>query len=413
MRVICGRPPALREALAERVAELRREDPLAPIWLLVGASLQRPFLDRWLASELGGHANVRTLMPGDLSLLLGAQALLDQDRRALPPLADRVLLAEVGRTHDGYFRPVGETPGFAEALYRLVRELKGAGYDVSDMGRLLDGATDAPAKAEALTEILARFEQRRKSFYGPDDALQAADPGLLEGLGLLVWGALDLAPALERLLFDIAERLPVDVYLPDVAAAEDAPLGELRRRLLANGAQHQEVGDRADSTSLAAVRQRMFTPPAAPGVDPDETLGLLSAPDPAREVREAARACLQWAQEGVSFWEMAVAYRHGEAYRPLVEALFIEAGIPLYLHEGSPLSERPLGRQTLGLFDLYETDFSRTSVMDFLTDARLPSELHDEFGAIPASRWTRCHVKPAWWWGSGSGQSAFRLCSAS
>ena len=116
----------------------------------------------------------------------------------------------------------------------------------------------------------------------------------------------------------------------------------------------------------------MFTPPAKPAIAADGTLRLVSAPDPSREVRAAARACLQWAREGVPFWDMAVAYRHGEAYLPLAEAVFVEAGIPVYLHEGSPLAERPLGRQTLGLLALFDGDLSRQSVMDFLTDAKLP-----------------------------------------
>src|SRR3954453_23617838 len=120
MSVITGRPAALRAALAERIRELRRQDPLEPITVLVGASLQRPYLARWLAARLGGHANVRILMPGDLALLLGAPTLVDQGRRALPPLADRVLLGEVARSHPGYFAPVADTAGFAEALYRLV-----------------------------------------------------------------------------------------------------------------------------------------------------------------------------------------------------------------------------------------------------------------------------------------------------
>ena len=176
LRVLCGHPPVLREAFAERVAELRHRDPLTPITVLVGTSLQRPFLHRWLAARLGGHANVRVLMPGDLALLLGSQALVESGRRALPPLADRVLLAEVARGHPGYFAPVAETPGFGEALFRLVRELRGAGYALSDLRPLLDGATDAPDKAAALAEILADFESRRTKFYGPDDALAAADP---------------------------------------------------------------------------------------------------------------------------------------------------------------------------------------------------------------------------------------------
>ena len=329
IRVITGPPVALREAVADRVAELRREDPLAPISVLVGTSLQRPYLQRWLAAQLGGHANVRILMPGDLALLLGAPGLVDAGRRALPPLADRVLLAEVARAHAGYFEPVAETPGFAEALYRLVRELRGAGYDLADLGPLLEGVTDAPAKASSLAGILASFEARRASFYGPDDALLAADPARLDGLGLLVFGMLDMQPALERLIDAIAERLPVDAFLPDVPAGRDAPLSALRQRLLADETTHRALSNaNGRLTALQRVRRRLFEAPSAPVIEHDGTLRLVSAPDPAREVRAAARACLSWAQDGVAFWEMAVAYRHGEAYRPLVEAVFIEAGSP-------------------------------------------------------------------------------------
>ena len=388
LKLISGPPGAVREQLADRVRGLRATDPLSPITVLVGASLQRPFLQRWLAGRLGAHANVRVLMPGDLALLLGAAPLVAQGRRALPPLADRVLLAEVARGHPGYFAPVAETPGFGEALFRLVRELRGAGYDLSNLGPLLDGATDAPEKATALTEILADFESKRTKFYGPDDALAAADPGLLGGLGLLVWGILDLQPAMERLIEAISERLPVDLFLPNVPAAAGAPLGALRTRLVAAGGRPHELESvRTPEATLARVRERLFTPPLEPALPVDGTVRLVSAPDPAREVRAAARACLEWARERVDFWEMAIAYRHGDAYRPLVEAVLLEAGIPMYLHEGSPLAERPVGRQTLALLDLYESEFSRQSVMDLLTDARLPDELWREFDGIPASRW--------------------------
>jgi RecB family exonuclease len=388
MRVVTGQPSALMDALAERVRELRGHDPLAPITVLVGASLQRPYLGRRLAARLGGHANIRVLMPGDLALLLGAPTLVEAGRRALPPLADRVLLAEVLREDEGYFAPVAETPGLTDALYRLVRELRCAGYDLADLGGVLDGVTDAPAKASTLARILARFEARRSRFYGPDDALLTADPGRLDGLGLLVWGVPDMPPALERLVVGLADRLPVDVYLPNIRPADDAPLGAMRDRLLGAGARTHHVPTRErHPTALGQLRDRLFAPPGTPPIPPDGTVRLVSAPDPAREVRAAARACLDWAQEGTPFWEMAIAYRHGDAYRPLVEAVFHEADIPVYLHEGSPLAERPVGRQTLGLLALNESDLSRQSVMDFLTDARLPSALHEEFDPLPATRW--------------------------
>ena len=181
-----------------------------------------------------------------------------------------MLLADVARKHPGYFAPVAETPGFGEALFRLVRELRGAGYDLSDLGRLLDGATDAPEKAGSLAEILAEFEARRTGFYGPDDALLAAEPDRLDGLALLVWGMLDLPPALERLLTGVAERMPVDVYLADVPAAADAPLAELRARLIAAGAtlsvaRGEPAGAGHGARSRAALDVRRRRPAGDPG----------------------------------------------------------------------------------------------------------------------------------------------------
>src|SRR5262249_28668378 len=150
-------------------------------------------------------------------------------------------LAQVSRSYEGYFAPVADTQGFGEALYQLVRELRGASQDLSALARLLDGITDAPAKAGALAEILADFEARREGFYGADDALAAANPDLIDGLGLLVWGLLELAPALERVIFGVAARLPVHVFLPDLAGATEAPVSKVRERLIAGGARESTV----------------------------------------------------------------------------------------------------------------------------------------------------------------------------
>src|ERR1700747_3317452 len=80
-----GRRAPLRDALAERVTELRAADPLTPITLLVGASLQRPHLARWLAARLGSHAHVRILMPRHLALLLAAPTPPPRSSPCSPP----------------------------------------------------------------------------------------------------------------------------------------------------------------------------------------------------------------------------------------------------------------------------------------------------------------------------------------
>ena len=357
--MVRGPPGSLREELAHRVRELRAGDPLSPITVLVGASLQRPFLQRWLAARLGAHANVRILMPGDLALAARCRAARGRrDAERCRRLADRVLLADVSRKHPGYFAPVAETPGFGEALFRLVRELRGAGYDLSDLGPLLDGATDAPEKAGSLAGDPRRVRAAPVRLLRPRRCAGGRRFGSRStGLRCFIWGMLDMPPALERLL---RQDRRADAGRGVLArgscgrrraarrscAARLSPAEPLRGR----SAESREAGTRR---SRVVRRATVHRPGEAGDPEPDGTLRLVSAPDPSREVRAAARACLEWAREGVPFWEMAVAYRHGEAYRPLVEAVFVEAGIPVYLHEGSPLAERPVGRQTLGLLALY------------------------------------------------------------
>ena len=188
--------------------------------------------------------------------------------------------------------------------------------------------------------------------------------------------------------------MPVDVYLPEAPGLGGSPAGAWIARLedvglIATPAPAVDQAHARSSGALAQIVGCLFeSPESHKPIVPDATVRLVSGPDPAREVKAAARACLEWAKEGIPFWQMAVAYRQADEYRPVIEAVFAEAQIPVYLHEGSPLAERPLGRRTLALLELFDSDLSRQSVMDFLSDAKLPRARHDEYeGGVPASRW--------------------------
>src|SRR6185312_12548309 len=118
-------------------------------------------------------------------------------RQPLPPLADRVLLRQLAAEHDGYFAPVRDTPGFAEALHRLTRELR-----------------EAAGKGEALALLSTEFLARRQEFYGPDDCLLVADPDVAPWTALAIYGLWEAPTALRDTLADLAQRIPVSLYLP-------------------------------------------------------------------------------------------------------------------------------------------------------------------------------------------------------
>src|SRR5829696_2206665 len=171
MQLVTGPPPALEAALADAVGTAKQADPLAPVGVLIGGTLLRPYLGRRLASSTGGIVNVHFLTPGELGLALGERALSAQGRRPLPPLADRILLRQIGATHEGYFEPVRETPGFSDALFHLFGELRGASYEADDLRAALAGACETEAKEEALGALYTEWLKQRANFYGAADAL--------------------------------------------------------------------------------------------------------------------------------------------------------------------------------------------------------------------------------------------------
>jgi RecB family exonuclease len=84
---------------------------------------------------------------------------------------------------------------------------------------------------------------------------------------------------------------------------------------------------------------------------------------------------------------MAVTYRQAEVYRPLVEAVFAESRIPVYLDDGPSVAERPLGRRVLALLDLIDSPLTRRDVMAFLSDGWLPDATRERYGGAPTGAW--------------------------
>ena len=184
------------------------------------------------------------------------------------------------------------------------------------------------------------------------------------------------------------DRVTVTFYLPegngeinDIHAALRSWLirHEAREELIARDQQPVSTLERLQTTLFDALDERE---PADDG-----SVRLSSAPDPPREVREAARTCLRWAGEGIGFHEMAIAYRHNQPYRGLIDEIFGQARIPIYLHDGRPVIERPIGRSLAALLSLVGSRLTRAAVMEFLTETRLPRVTVGIYGGFEPAAW--------------------------
>ena len=333
-------------------------------------------------------------------------------RKPLPPLATRVLVGEVAREARGYFRPVAHTPGFADSLHRLFRELAQAGlspegFRAAGGAVAADGAGINRRKHADLADLYDRYADRRASHYGPDDCLAVADPGRLGAEALLVYGVWDpparLRTAIEAI---VAAGTPLTAFLPEGGVmAADGAHAEMRGWLAGIGASTDAAtGDGAapePPPTLGHLQRGLFRtdePQASAPSPTPPTPPSASSPPPTPRARSAPPRARAWSGRppACRFYAMAVAYRQGEQYRPLVEATFREAGIPIYLDEGTPIAERPLGRRALALLELVGSGLERRAVMDFLTDADLPAETRARYGGVSAPRWDGLSAAPAW-----------------
>jgi ATP-dependent helicase/DNAse subunit B len=396
MRIISGAVPELEDALAEAVAAARAGDPLAPVTVVVGHSLLKPYLRRTLALRGVAQLNVRFMRPHELAEELAAASKEAREAR-LTPAAERVLVRQVAESAAGYFVEMRGGAGFAEALQRLFRELELGGVGTADAlasalapdDQRLTTNPQADKFAE-LSRLYGEFLSRRDAagLAGIAGSYGAADIVAFEG-PLFVYG---LASKVPELVASLVERMAAmhgaTVFLPRAGRDGVDSDGEFPARLLAAGATESALPPGDDDAPLSVLARRLLGDDAGLPIDAPN-IALVSAPDTVREVWEAARACLRWAEQGIRFHEMAVVYRNRDPYRALVDEVFAEAKIETYLHDGRLLSTHPLGRRLLSLLDLAASDkFSRQQVMEFLTETQIPRATQREFnGRIRPSEW--------------------------
>lgn len=386
LRLLTARPEALDALIADELAAVRARDALAPVSVLVGGTLLRPYLRRRLA-ELGrGHANVHMLLPGELGLRLAEHRMIAAGRRPVSALADRALVHEIAREASGYFAPVREAPGFAEVLARLFRELRGAALT----GEAFAAGAGGEEKLAELAALYSRYLDARAGVYDGQDCLEAITEEDARDLAIIVHGVWQMPLTLRRALQRLAVRVPVTVLLPRSGTDADGAHREVRDWLASLGVEEQAAAapPAARATALAHLQAHLFAEPAA-YEGPDESVALISASDRAREAREAVRACLGWVAEGIPAYEIAIVARDPEAYRPFVQSACREAGVELYVHSGTPLAERPLGRQALRLLDLMDGELPRGPLMELLGEMRVPEETWQRLGGILPSSWDR------------------------
>src|SRR4051812_17659345 len=294
LKLILGSRRGLERHLAEESEAHRARDPLAPLPILLGGTLMRPYMRRRLAVLTGGHLNVRLMTVGELGLRLGHGRLVREGRRPLPFLADRVLAHEVAVETRGYFEPVAAMPGFPSVLVRTLRDLRTAGVDAAAFAVAAEDSRDPTGKLAALAALYADHARRREGFFSSEDGLAVADPEALGADRLLVYGVWEPSELLLTAFDRLREEVAVTVLLPRAHGDAGQAIGRFVDWAAARGVEPAALAEAETPNPPRALRAIQNPQAGADDGRDDDSVVLVSAPDPTREVQEAVGACLRW-----------------------------------------------------------------------------------------------------------------------
>ena len=209
-RLITGDLEAIEDAFLDHLRAAREVDALAPIDVIVGTVLLRPYLQRLVAVRNGGLLNIRFTTMGELGVRLGEHSLATSGRRPLPAIGERAYAAEIARGTNSYFAPVADTAGFADAARRLVRELRQEAIAPDTLTAQLPALAESEEKGASLADLYARYLDGRTTFYDADDALTHAEIERFDGTQLVLYGVWRLSALGRALVERIAARVPVN-----------------------------------------------------------------------------------------------------------------------------------------------------------------------------------------------------------
>ena len=326
--LVSGRFPELEDALCERVQELRRGRPLAPLTVVVGSSNVRTRVGDLLVRRLGAIANVSVVTLGRLAADLVAAARGAPQPTLAGIARERLLRRLISARELAYFAPVQDRPHFPQAVAGTFADLREARVaPASEWARVAlgqGGVADTPSGAAKAADL--------QGLYGAY-CDELARRGLADGAQLLVdaasavrsasepscarvvlYGIYDLNQAQEAL---VAELLGAgaDLFVPIPRGGSGEGASALEAALVAGVAQ-RSLEPSAASVDLERLAElwRAARPVAGSTVEfrGDGTLTVASVSDERAETREAARAVLAAVAAGAAFWDCAVVVPHGD-----------------------------------------------------------------------------------------------------
>jgi hypothetical protein len=358
------------QALRAEIAAAQRDDPLAPVTVVVGWGRIGLATRRLLASgDLGpsgpdgrlGVVNVRfiTTVTGLAEQIASAEIAASNKAHATQAVVRAVVHSTLSASSQSMFGGVKDHPATTRALADAYRDLTGA--SPASLGRLAGSSPRAAAVVELVQDIRSNLGE---AWFDDGQLVDIAVEVLARtGAGPGVMARTGAGPG--AVAGAIMEQTgPIVIYLPlQISLHEE----RLIKALSVHVPVTVLVGMTGDETADESARELLSRLPGATSPIPLGALAegtrVVSAPTADVEVRMVIRDVMQRRRQGTRFERMAITYGGAGLYDRLVRETLASAGIPFNGVSSRTLATTVAGRTVLGAFELEERGWRRDEVM--------------------------------------------------
>jgi len=413
--LVVGDYPVLEPSFVSEIKATRTQDPFNPLMILVSSKLLGLHLRRLLAENGAPHFNLRFWTLEEFAREISTPHLLAQEKKEVPPHADELIIGDIARSLAGkekgfYFHDIVDRPGFHQATLATIKDLKDACLLPEDIERPLRDAKISKqvhlSKLKDLLKLWRGYQERLEDikYYDESDLMISSAQWVKDSICLrqtpkiLIYGFYDFNASQKRVLqtcFDEKETTIFLPYEPTHAFEFVKPALKWFKDIGFKEIDPGQPSPHARSRSLDHLCLNLFNG-KKPLENPSEEIQIISAPGEPREVLEVIRKAVQTSQkEGIPFHEMGIVLRDPEEYSRLFREAFSSLGIEPYLREGLPFIETRAGRTLMLLLNIMNRNFSRQSVMEFATFAKLRTDRFssEEGFALNLPRWDAISIQ--------------------
>jgi ATP-dependent helicase/nuclease subunit B len=376
-----------------RILALKRESPLAKVWVLLATERQMVDFRQRLTDQLPGSTLFNIEFFNFYTLHRHILAMAGSRHHRVDEIVRDGLLRHVLETQSAagalpILSPIASAPGLIRAVGDLIYELK---QNLVSPDAMDAAAARMPPKVRELAAVYRAYQgqliaadivDREGEGWLALDVLHDPDwAGLASDVDLLVVDGYDQFSVIQaRLLAALSVRVKDTlITLTETDAARAATIGRrferARRRLDEEfdregvDLQVEMLADSADVHRHSALRHlsaHLMRHGAPKMASADGAIHLIEAPDARREAQAVMKQIKRRLLDGVHPERILIALREYTRYAPLIAEAARAYSVPLLLHYGDPIRTNPAVIAVSQLLDLHASDFRRNEALDAL-----------------------------------------------